>query len=549
MSAAYADKGSGQLRQRSLWEGLGLNDAGSILGFRDSLTGLEYLRRANEIGERGLRIELHAYQSYVFLDWRELHATASKPWDRLCDYLAGRGVPSLDEALINLELRPLHDAVRAALEPSLVHMLAELAEPTHAPATPGKETATKAQRVFFERAWSACAQLLNLALPAYARRAGDTGPINTSFVDSMAPVFRKMLRGAMLLPHMNALFPKPWPRAARRVLPSVDPHLSSTALWGPVLAWIVLQVMAESIDSAAPERVAVEAFDRLRLRDPLAQAFHALGLEGEDGWRAAARVKALLLVECDLCEAKRIPVLKPATSAAERIADPIPHLEASNEDVSSAPQTESALDLDPASASGETKARESIAAEALASEATSTSLTPAGSSTPPTNRPQLSAADLLVPPQYWGDPDVCWLTGAHVADHKTYLVREPYEELLWWLQLPALFRMAAAPTPHRADAVVMSKKIQHALDTLEAAGYRLDKFLETGEPEPPRSGTSKPDPASESAATPPPEKEALESVPKTGKTVDPDPEDLRPQEPLAAQPVGPANPDGPPEEY
>ena len=239
----------------------------------------------------------------------------------------------------------------------------------------------------------------------------------------------------------------------------------------------------------------------------------------------------------------------------------MPHLEASNEDVPSTTRSESAPAPDPASATGQIEGRESIAAEALASEAASTSVTPPDNSTPPTTRPQLSdralsdrpssvgwsAADLLIPPQYWGDPDICWLTGAHVADDKTYLVREPYEELLWWLQLPALFRMAAAPTPHRAEAVVMSKKIQHALDTLEAAGYRLDKFLETDEPEPPRSGTSKPDPTSESAATP--EKEALESVPKTGKTLDPDPENLRPQEPLAAQPVGPVNPDGPPEEY
>ncbi len=30
---------------------------------------------------------------------------------------------------------------------------------------------------------------------------------------------------------------------------------------------------------------------------------------------------------------------------------------------------------------------------------------------------------------------------------------------------------------------------------------------------------------------------------------EPDPEDLHPQEPVAAQPVGPIDPDGPPEEY
>ena len=31
------------------------------------------------------RFDLHAYQCHVFLDWRELRATAERPWDRLCD--------------------------------------------------------------------------------------------------------------------------------------------------------------------------------------------------------------------------------------------------------------------------------------------------------------------------------------------------------------------------------------------------------------------------------------------------------------------------------
>ena len=73
-SAAYADKGSGQLRQRRLAEGLGLSgDRGAVIAWRDSLTGLEYLRRAGDLYDRGLTLNLHAYQCHVFLDWHELH--------------------------------------------------------------------------------------------------------------------------------------------------------------------------------------------------------------------------------------------------------------------------------------------------------------------------------------------------------------------------------------------------------------------------------------------------------------------------------------------
>ncbi len=72
-SAAYADKGSGQLRQRRLAEGLGLSgDRGAVVAWRDSLTSLEYLRRAEDLLDRGLTFDLHAYQCHVFLDWHEL---------------------------------------------------------------------------------------------------------------------------------------------------------------------------------------------------------------------------------------------------------------------------------------------------------------------------------------------------------------------------------------------------------------------------------------------------------------------------------------------
>jgi hypothetical protein len=141
---------------------------------------------------------------------------------------------------------------------------------------------------------------------------------------------------------------------------------------------------------------------------------------------------------------------------------------------------------------------------------------------------------LVVPPGLWEDPDVCWLTGAHVADEHTYVVREPYEQLLWWLSLPRLLRLAEAPEPHRADAAMILDDIHKALVTLEGAGYRLDELLE---------------PEDSAGASQKPEKEALETVPKTGPQPGPDPEKLEPQEPVAAKPVGPVDPDGPPEEY
>jgi glycosidase len=487
ISAAYADKGSGQLQQRSLWEGLGLQDTKAILTFRDSLTGLEYLRRADEIGERGLRLELHAYQSYVLLDWRELYSTAEKPWARLCDNLGGRGVPNLDDALINLELRPVHDALRGMLDPAIVHLLVDVAEmPLGRSAGTLKKPAPKSQTAFLDRAWNVFSTLLTTALPAYARSAGARQVYSATQPDTMAPVFRKLLRAATRLPAIEHLFAAKWNAPAARVLPSDHPQVPSTALWGPVLAWCALEVLAQAIDPENRDQVAVDLFERLRLREPLAQAFHALGLEGEDGWRAAARVKALLLVQKEkgaTAKAKPVPAAPQATPVAE--------------------------ETDTQGNAGKPQAEE----------------------------PAVYA--LIVPRDLWGDPDVCWLTGAHVAEKHTYLLREAYEALLWWLTLPQLLRVAESPAPQRSEAAKLAEEVNAALGAIESAGYRLDSVLEPAK----KSVEEKPIPEPQA------EKEAPAIVPEAAGEADPDAEEPEAQEPVTAKPVGPKDPEGPPEEF
>jgi glycosidase len=66
-SAAYLE--NGQLRQKSLAEGLGLPSDGYVI-FRDGITKLEYIRSCREMREQGLYVELGAYKCHTFLDFR-----------------------------------------------------------------------------------------------------------------------------------------------------------------------------------------------------------------------------------------------------------------------------------------------------------------------------------------------------------------------------------------------------------------------------------------------------------------------------------------------
>ncbi len=138
-SVAYAkkqDDGSRQLARRTLAEGLGLDEGpadGRWLGLREQRSGLEYLRSVGEVRERGLHVDLHAYQSLVYWGLRELTDTTGI-WARLAERLAGRGVPSLEGALRELQLAPVHDALRAAFadpgRPSVERLVAMVAEAT-----------------------------------------------------------------------------------------------------------------------------------------------------------------------------------------------------------------------------------------------------------------------------------------------------------------------------------------------------------------------------------------------------------------------------------
>ncbi len=376
-SAAYADKGSGKLERRRLADGLGLSgDPGAVVAWRDSLTSLEYLRRAEDLIDRGLTFDLHAYQCHVFLDWRELQPTLQQPWDRLSDWLNGRGVPDLADELINLELKPVHDALRQLLDPAVVRRFADIAEHPRALGAERVKKIDRQRSEFLKDAWARGEVFLRVSQAAYAERLKKQdrpvrGAVPAEPV-SQSQRFTQLLRAAMRIPAVEALFPKPWTPAARRMLPSPSPQFTATEMWGPVLGWCALQLLAESIDPEQPERTALDLFDRLRLREPFAGVFGALGFEGEEAWRVAARIKVLLLT-----------------------------------------------------GAGVGKERE----PAPPSEVRPTPAEIRGSQPPAPQAAHAHDEKVALAPALWLDPDVRWLCGVHESEGHVYLIRELYEEL------------------------------------------------------------------------------------------------------------------------
>jgi len=377
MSVGSMDKGSGELRQRSLAEGLGLRwDDAAILAYRDTARGLEYLRRSSDIYKQGMTVSLRGYQYVVLLNWRELHSSAEWPWDRLCDELSGAGVPNLDEAIVKLRLRALHDALREVVSARPIRELATAAGPRaakeavpakkalvkEASAVPAKALAKPAAKDWIEslvKKGGLLFERIPADLAGSLFRAGDVVRYKSALEASASSASRLGASSQSLAEE----FPK-----ATRYLPGDDPAGDARDdLWAPVLAWVMLHSL--------PSEQKAALFDKLQLRSALAEIFATFGLHGEDAWRAAARVRLLLAQEDE-------PVrMKTGTK------------------------------------------------------------------------------------DFWAEPDVRWLTGVNESQGATYFNKEAFEELVVWLQLPALVSGASQ------NAVV-----EEALLAAKTSGYNVETF-------------------------------------------------------------------------
>jgi glycosidase len=115
-SCSYLNKETGNLEQKLLYNGLNIRgETNYYVIFRDSSSNLEYIRSSEEIKLRGLYFELNAYEHHVYVDFREVQDNAYGQYAQLNQYLNGRGVPSVDEALKELMLAPILNPMRAVI--------------------------------------------------------------------------------------------------------------------------------------------------------------------------------------------------------------------------------------------------------------------------------------------------------------------------------------------------------------------------------------------------------------------------------------------------
>ena len=102
-------EGSKNIRVKKLAEALDFeNNFKKFYSFKDHRTRLEYLVSGKEVFSNGLSFSLSGYEYRVLLDFKEIFDESGK-YEKLANLLNGTGVPSIEYALKELKLAPIHE--------------------------------------------------------------------------------------------------------------------------------------------------------------------------------------------------------------------------------------------------------------------------------------------------------------------------------------------------------------------------------------------------------------------------------------------------------
>lgn len=108
---------SGNLSTRKLGDALGMRGEPNFYYiYRDYSTNLEYIRSAYDVFNSGLYVVLGGYQYNAFLEFREVYDHTGAYY-KLCNFLNGRGVTSIENAKNELHLSEVHTALRKLFSP------------------------------------------------------------------------------------------------------------------------------------------------------------------------------------------------------------------------------------------------------------------------------------------------------------------------------------------------------------------------------------------------------------------------------------------------
>ncbi|MBN8707093.1 MAG: alpha-amylase [Bacteroidetes bacterium] len=267
-STAFLDN-HGNMTQRVLGQGLalpiGADDSFTI--FKDQMSGLEFIRSTREIWERGMYFELGAYEYHVFWEFRNVTDSPELPYREICTYLAGKGVYSIEDALVEMKLKPIFESYWQAINPGSVAYLAQGAatmEPSSAIVAAFREKST---------------HIVDGVNYLFGQKALPAG-----FFESLASLYRKVID----LSHIRI-------GGANKILAAfVTAQLKRdkepSLFWQVIISWLYSHELDQLGLKESDGKPAFEAF---HLDKVFARSLRESGYGDHDVWKSTLLVKTL----------------------------------------------------------------------------------------------------------------------------------------------------------------------------------------------------------------------------------------------------------------
>lgn len=264
--------------KKTLGEGLGLHaEDGYFCLFRDHVSGLEYIRRSAALAEQGLYVELEAFKYHVFLDIREVRDNEWRHYADLEAFLGGRGIPSIQEALQERRLQPIHGPVKAFLNAGMLQRLfdARVTAPDGHP-----------DQALLEQVEHTMVHLLR----TIRQWTGGTG--NESAV---AQEVRKKLEAILQLSRPDGPASGPDGEPYRAAIRYLTVNLTEDrAVWCGLFGWACVHALGKMVNEQDFARQSRSWMEEWRLDRLMAEEFQQLGLDDAQAWRTVLVVKLLI---------------------------------------------------------------------------------------------------------------------------------------------------------------------------------------------------------------------------------------------------------------
>ncbi|MBE0695708.1 MAG: alpha-amylase, partial [Anaerolineaceae bacterium] len=281
-SAGFALKGTDGERtimQRTLSEGLNLHaDPRAFCLFRDSITGLEYIRPSLEIINQGLSLSLHAYQYHVFTDIHEVYDDDWGSYRRVNDYLSGRGVPSVQNELRELLLQPVLQPLREILNPGYLRYLLD-------------SRLDEAEKTLPSGLMEEAEEKVSALIDGIEQFTG-----SAQGRDRLLRELRSGLRLVLSLPTLETRYPMPGSKKYYDVIRylSTPPGNQEEPGWIVLLAWVFLHNLGVLAGSGDAKAVTLSWFNEWLFGRVLAEAIREMGYDTSQANPMASALRIMI---------------------------------------------------------------------------------------------------------------------------------------------------------------------------------------------------------------------------------------------------------------